>query len=143
MIFAGVYHRERRCHRLPFAEAADVEGDYNKSMRTGVRHEGGVVIVDLKGDLVAEDGDEVLREVVGELIAAGSRRILLNLARVNRMDSSGVGGLVASWKLAHQYGAAVKLLRPGDRVKHTLHLSQILPLVEVFEDEQEALKSFA
>jgi anti-sigma B factor antagonist len=112
-------------------------------MKTDVRHEGAVVIVDLQGDLVAEDGDEVLREVVGELIAAGSRKLLLNLARVSRMDSSGVGALVASWKLAHQYGAAVKLLRPGDRVKHTLHLSQILPLVEVFEDEQAAVTSFA
>ena len=112
-------------------------------MKSGVRHEGDVVIVDLKGDLVADDGDEVLCEAVAGLIAAGSRKIVLNLARVDRMDSSGVGALVAGWKLAHQHGAAVKLLRPGDRVKHTLHLSQILPLVEVFEDEQDALKSFA
>lgn len=120
----------------------DAERDYNHAMKADVRHVGDVIIVDLRGNLVAEDGDEVLREVVSELIAEGWRKVLLNLARVKRMDSGGVGELVASWKLAHEFGATVKLLRPGDRVKYTLHLSQILPLVEVFEDEQAAVQSF-
>jgi anti-sigma B factor antagonist len=112
-------------------------------MHAGVRHADDVVIVDLQGDLVGEDGDELLRQVVDELVAEGWRKILLNLARVRRMDSGGVGELVASWKLANEFGASMKLLRPGDRIKHTLHLSQILPLLEVFEDEPTAVRSFA
>jgi len=112
-------------------------------MRADVHHKGDVMIVDCKGDLVTEDGDEVLREVVRRLIAEGWTKILLNLAHVKRMDSGGVGELVASWKLAHEFGAALKLLRPGDRVKFTLHLSQILPLLEVFEDEEAAVQGFA
>lgn len=112
-------------------------------MHADVRHADDVVIVDLQGDLVGEDGDELLRQVVDELVAEGWRKILLNLARVRRMDSGGVGELVASWKLANEFGASMKLLRPGDRIKHTLHLSQILPLLEVFEDEPTAVRSFA
>jgi anti-sigma B factor antagonist len=115
---------------------------YNRGMQASVRHAEDVVIVDLHGDLVAEDGEELLREVVDGLVAEGRRKILLNLAKVDRMDSGGVGELVASWKLAHEFGAVVKLLRPGDRVRHALHLSQILPLLEVFEDEEEALQHF-
>jgi anti-sigma B factor antagonist len=115
---------------------------YNRGMQTRVRHAEDVVIVDLHGDLVAEDGEELLREVVDGLVAEGRRKILLNLAKVDRMDSGGVGELVASWKLANGFGATVKLLRPGDRVRHALHLSQILPLLEVFEDEEEALRHF-
>ncbi len=116
---------------------------YNPPMNADVRHADDVVIVDLRGDLVAEDGEELLREVVDELVAEGWRKILLNLAKIKRMDSGGVGELVASWKLANEFGARIKLLRPGDRVKHTLHLSQILPLLEVFEDEPQAVASFA
>ncbi|TAM55264.1 MAG: anti-sigma factor antagonist [Acidobacteria bacterium] len=116
---------------------------YNHAMRADVRQAKDVVIVDFKGDLLTEDGEEVLREVVAELIAEGWTKILLNLARVKRLDSGGVGELVATWKLAHELGAALKLLRPGDRVKHTLHLSQILPLLEVFEDEPAAVASFS
>jgi anti-sigma B factor antagonist len=111
-------------------------------MNAHVRHADDVVIVDLRGDLVAEDGEELLREVVDQLVAEGCRKILLNLNHVKRMDSGGVGELVASWKLANEFGVAIKLLRPGDRVKHTLHLSQILPLLEVFENEDEALRTF-
>jgi anti-sigma B factor antagonist len=112
-------------------------------MDTHLRRTGDVVIVDLRGDLVTEDGEEVLREVVDKLVAEGCRKILLNLDRVKRMDSGGVGELAASWKLASEFGAAIKLLRPGDRVRHALHISQILPLLEVFEDEGEALRTFA
>jgi len=118
-------------------------GGYNAAMNADVRHADDVVIVDLRGDLVAEDGEELLREVVDELVAEGWRKILLNLGKIKRMDSGGVGELVASWKLANEFGAKIKLLRPGDRVRHTLHLSQILPLLEVFEDEPQAVASFA
>jgi len=90
-----------------------------------------------------EDGEELLRQIIDELVAEGWRKIVLNLSKVNRMDSAGVGELVASWKLANEFGASIKLLRPGDRVKYTLHLSQILPLLEVFEDETQAVASFA
>jgi len=112
-------------------------------MHADVRHADDVVIVDLQGDLVAEDGEELLRQIIDELVAEGWRKILLNLASVKRMDSSGVGELAASWKLANEFGASIKLLRPGDRVKYTLHVSQILPLLEVFEDETKAVASFA
>jgi len=112
-------------------------------MHADVRHSDDVVIVDLRGDLVMEDGEELLRQIIDELVAEGWRKIVLNLSKVNRMDSAGVGELVASWKLANEFGASIKLLRPGDRVKYTLHLSQILPLLEVFENETQAVASFA
>jgi anti-sigma B factor antagonist len=118
------------------------EKGYNPDMHVDVRKADDVVIVDLDGNLVAGDGDEILREVTDELLGEGWKKILVNLARVTRMDSSGVGELVAGWKLAGEVGAAIKLLRPGDRVKSTLHLSQLLPLLEVFEDEAEALRHF-
>jgi len=111
-------------------------------MRMSVREAGNVVIVDMDGSLVAGDGDEELREIVNDLLAEGRPGILVNLAKVDRMDSSGVGEIASSWKLAREFGSALKLLRPGDRVRHTLHLSQILPLIEVFEDEQQAVASF-
>lgn len=112
-------------------------------MNVSTREVDGVTILDLHGTLVAGVGDEVLRDAVNRLLGADCRRILVNLAEVTRLDSAGVGELVASWKLAARFGAQLKLLRPGDRVRSTLHLAQVLPLVEVFEDEAEAVQSFA
>jgi len=111
-------------------------------MHVDVHHRGDVIVLDLNGDLVLGDGDEVLRAAVDEMLAEGWRKIVINLSRVHRLDSSGMGELVASWKLAARFDARLKVLRPGDKVKHTLHISQVLPVLEVFEDETAAIASF-
>jgi anti-anti-sigma factor len=112
-------------------------------MHVDVHHRDDVIVLDLNGDLVLGDGDAVLRASVDELLAEGWRKIVINLSRVHRLDSSGIGELVASWKLANRFDARLKVLRPGDKVKHTMHLTQILPVLEVFEDEKSALASFS
>lgn len=111
-------------------------------MKVDVRHVGDVIIVDLEGRLVLGVGDELLRDVVNELLAEDWKRILLNLDKVTVMDSSGIGELVSSWKLARRFDAQIKLIRPGDTVRQTLALTQILPLMDVYEDEGEAVGSF-
>jgi anti-sigma B factor antagonist len=112
-------------------------------MHVRVRRADDVVLVDLSGELVLGEGDETLRQVVDELVAEGWKKILLNLSHVDRLDSAGVGELVSGWKLAQKFGGSLRLLRLGDRARHTLHLSQILPLLKVYEEEAEALADFA
>jgi anti-sigma B factor antagonist len=112
-------------------------------MEIRTREEGDVVIVDLDGPLVAGVGDRILRQSMNELVVEGWEKILLNLSQVTRIDSTGVGELVASIKLAKRFGGSVKLVKIGSKVKHILNLSRILPLLEFFEDEADALKEFA
>jgi len=111
-------------------------------MKVDVRHVDDVIIVDLEGRLVMGVGDELLRDVMNEIVAEGWTKIVLNLRQVTIMDSSGIGEVVSSWKLAQRFGGGVKLLRPAPSVKRTLKLTQILPLLEVFEDEDVAIASF-
>ena len=108
-------------------------------MQVDIRDADDVIIVDLNGRLVAGMGNQMLREVMDELVAKGWKMILLNLSGVSWIDSAGIGELVASIKMAKRFGISVKLLRIGDRVRHVLSISQILPLLDVFEDEEEAL----
>lgn len=112
-------------------------------MHVDVRKQNDVVIVDFEGRLVAGDGDEVLAKVVDELLAENYKKILLNLSEVDYIDSMGLGELVQSYKLAQRFGAALHLLQPRDRVKKSLHLTKLLPLFPIHENEADALKSFA
>src|SRR5437870_389103 len=113
-------------------------------MNVDVRKADDVVIVDLSGKIVAGlGGQEVLRDVINELLAENWKKILLNLSEVPGMDSSGIGELVASMKIADRFGAKLKLLNLHERVRQSLHLSQLLPIFEVFDHEKDALKSFA
>lgn len=112
-------------------------------MRVNVRDAGDVIIVDLMGRLVAGVGDDLLREVINELLAEGWKKILLNLSEVSYIDSAGVGELLASHRTARQMGASLKATRLGQRVNRVLRLSQILPLLDVYDTEEEALQLFA
>ena len=111
-------------------------------MHVEVRNLEDVILVDMEGRLVAGVGDQMLRDVMNELIAEGWQKILLNLSGVSWIDSSGIGELVAGIRLAKRFNCSVKLLRAGDRVRHVLSLSQLLPLLEIYETEQEALDRF-
>lgn len=111
-------------------------------MHVDVRKAGEVIIVDLDGRLVSGVGDELLHEVTNALLAEGWKGVLLNLEKVDRVDSAGIGEVVAAIQLAPRFGSAVKLLRPRGQVQRVLELSQVLPLVDVFEDESEALAAF-
>ncbi len=111
-------------------------------MRTELRAEGDVAIVDLRGRLVAGEAVDSLHTVVNQLVAEDCKKILLNLSEVDWIDSSGIGELVGSIKLAERFSVVIKLLRIGDRVRHVLSISKLLPVLDVYEDEQEALASF-
>src|SRR5512140_803429 len=111
-------------------------------MHVEVRKNGDVVIVDMTGRLVGGIGDEILRNVVNELLAEDWKKILLNLSGVSAIDSAGIGELVASLKTAGHLGARLRILNLNERVRTALHLGRLLPLFEVFGDENAAVQSF-
>ncbi len=112
-------------------------------MRVDAREKDDVIIVDFEGRLVSGTGDQVLREVVNELLAGSWAKILLNLSEVTKIDSAGIGELVASIKLARRFSSKVKLLHVRGQIRDILELSQILPLLEIYDSEQSALDAFA
>ncbi len=111
-------------------------------MHVEVRRAGDVVIVDLKGKLTAGLGDQILHDTLDELLAESWRKILLNLSEVSFMDSAGLGELVAGLKTARNLGADLKVVKASERVKTTLQIARLLPVFDVYEDEQEAIRQF-
>lgn len=112
-------------------------------MHVEVRQVQDVVILDLKGRLTAGFGDQILREAIDELLAEERKKILLNLSDVAFVDSAGIGELVSGLKTARRFGADLKLLNVGERVYSTLDMARLLPTFETFQDEAEAVGSFA
>lgn len=113
-------------------------------MRVDVREpENGVVVVDCNGPLVAGSGDVVFNRAVNELVAAGHKRILINLARVSRVDSSGIGELVSGMRLAARFGTSIKYLHLQATVGKVLEITRILPRLEVYDSEAAALEAFS
>jgi anti-sigma B factor antagonist len=114
-----------------------------RAMNVTVRNVNDIRVVDFEGRMALGDDELALSNTVDQLLAEGCRKILLNLTGVEYIDSSGLGELVQSFKVARTFEAELKLLRPQERVRHTLQLSMLLPLFDIYETEEEALASFS
>ncbi|HKB69536.1 MAG TPA: STAS domain-containing protein [Thermoanaerobaculia bacterium] len=109
-------------------------------MKASVRKSGDVSVIDLEGRLVA--GDNALRAAIDDLLADGKRKILVSLVGLTAIDSSGVGDLVASKKVAEGVGAKLKLLIAEGKVRNVLDAMLLLPIFDSFDDEAGAVASF-
>lgn len=107
------------------------------------RRLGDVTVLDLKGRLVLEEGDAVLRERIGALMAEGRLKILLNLRDVTYIDSCGVGVLISKFVSVRRKGGDVRLVHLTVRSRHLLEISKLLNVFRIFESEADAVASFA
>lgn len=111
-------------------------------MHIHTRHEGDIIIVELKGKLTAGLGDQILREALAEIVSSGWQRILLVLSEVSTIDSAGLGELVAGLRAVQSAGARLKLANPSHRAHSTLYIAKLLPIFEVHASVDEALAQF-
>jgi anti-sigma B factor antagonist len=102
-----------------------------------------VTILDLTGELTLDDGDLLFREKIHGLLAEGRVKILANLSGITKIDSAGVGMLVAKMKMAREQHGDMKLLHLSARSSRALGMMKILTSFETLEDEEQAIKSFA
>lgn len=111
-------------------------------MKISERTIGDITVLDLSGKIVLGEGDAALRGEVGRVIAAGSRKVVLNLGDVNYMDSAGLGELVRCHTRMTQAGGSIKLLNLTRRVNELLVITKLVTVFESFESEAEAAVSF-
>jgi len=101
-----------------------------------------VTILVLAGEMLLDDGDLLYGRRIDEVLAAGHVKILLDLADVTYIDSSGVGMLAATLKAARARQGDIRLLRVSSKGQRLLSLLRLKTLFEAFDDEAMALKSF-
>jgi anti-anti-sigma factor len=102
----------------------------------------GIVILDLKGRLIVGDPVAALRETVRQLSAGGSNNIILNMADVDYIDSTGLGGMVICFTTLQKAGGALKVVNLSKRNIELLVLTKLSTVFEIFDDEQDAVNSY-
>ncbi len=115
-----------------------------------VRQTGDVAILDLNGRLSLGEAlafgpgsGVVLGETIRELTKKGQKKILLNLAGVSYVDSSGVGQLVGALTTARNQDGDLKLLKPSNQVFDLLKTTKMDSVFDIQEDEAAAIQSFS
>ena len=106
------------------------------------REHEGVAVLDLKGRITVGPEASLLRETVGALVAAGQKNVILNLAGVDYIDSTGLGALVMCATSLRKTGGSVKLLNLNKRNLELLVITKLATVFDLFSDEQDAVNSF-
>ena len=111
-------------------------------MKASSRNVDGVEIISLQGKITIGSGDSQLREVITNAVNNGKNKILLDMSGVTTIDSSGIGELVGSYTTVTNRGGKLKLLHLPAKLNELLHVTQLITVFEVHENEQEAIGSF-
>jgi anti-sigma B factor antagonist len=98
--------------------------------------------VDLSGRITLGDGSALLRKTIRGLLADERKKILLNLADVDYIDSSGIGELVSGFTAVKSKGGDLKLLQLTKKVRDLLQITKLYTVFDVYADEKAALGSF-
>jgi len=112
------------------------------SLHATHRDAGKVTVVDLSGRLTLGDASALLRKTIRGLLEDQRKLILLNLADVDYIDSSGIGELVSGFTAVKNQSGELKLLHLTKRVRDLLQITKLYTVFDVYTDEGTALRSF-
>ena len=101
-----------------------------------------VTVLTLSGEMLLDDGDLAFGRRIDDLVARGRLKILVDLAAVSYIDSSGVGMMAAMLKTVRKHGGDIRLMRLNTRGQRLLSVAKLHSTFEVFTDETMALVSF-
>jgi anti-sigma B factor antagonist len=101
-----------------------------------------VTVLDLEGNLALNENARFRKYVAGA-IDAGVRKLIVNMARVKYMDSSGLGELISCYTALQRLNGRVKLLHLSDRLQYLLAITKLDSVFESFDSEPAAVSSFA
>jgi len=107
------------------------------------RRVGDVTVLEITGRIVFHDGAAVLRVHINELLDEARLKILLDLRDVTYIDSFGVGVIAAKYVSLRRKGGDLKLLHPSERSHRVLTISGLLRILQAYDSEADALRSFA
>jgi anti-sigma B factor antagonist len=113
------------------------------SLKVSVRRAGDVAIIDLAGRITLGEDSGLLRTTVKDLVNSGQKNILVNLKDVGSVDSTGLGELVSVYVSVAHVAGSIKLMHPQTKVHDLLQLTKLYTVFTTFDDESEALRSFA
>lgn len=112
------------------------------SMKATIRQVDSVIVIDISGRITLGEGCAQLRELIRDQLSKGNKQILLNLADVTYIDSSGIGELVSAFTAVSNQGGQLKLLNLTKKVHDLLQITKLYTVFDIHDDEAKGIASF-
>lgn len=112
------------------------------SVKVTIQEVDGVSVVGLNGRIVLGEESIAMREAVKSLMAAGKKKVVLNMSDVTYIDSAGLGMLVGAYITANNQAASIRLCALGNKFREVLQITRLLTVFDVYDTQAAAISSF-
>jgi anti-sigma B factor antagonist len=112
------------------------------SFQASIRQVGDVSVIDMNGRITLGEGGNLLRDLVRAQLDAGHKKIVMNMAGISYIDSTGLGELVSGYRLVKSSGGELKLLNLNRKVSDLLQITKLYTVFDIHSDEANAVSSF-
>ncbi len=111
-------------------------------MKVSISEQGSVTIISLEGNIMGGPDATLLNEEIHALLDQEKKKIILNLAGVDAMNSSGLGMLISGLTATKNAGGQLKLASASSKILSLLAVTKLTTLFEHFDTVEKAVKSF-
>jgi anti-sigma B factor antagonist len=122
--------------------AADLRLSKPQGSNLAWKHASGVSVLQFKGDAELTHKANTLDELRREVLEQSDSRVIIDLGRVTKIDSAGLGQLMSCYSHLVRNQGSLKFVNAGPEIKKLLDMTGISSLIPAFSTEQEAVKSF-
>lgn len=112
------------------------------SVKASTKNKGTIGILDIRGSLVGDGDTDELRAAVGDLLEQGIRRAVIDLHKVNYLNSTGIGAIISAHTTFRKNGGDLRLTGLSDNVQSLLVITRLIDVFEVYDTVQEAIAGF-
>ena len=112
-------------------------------MKTKTREQYGAVIIELKGNVMGGDDTKEFNDLLHKLLDEDKKNIVVDLAEVKFMNSSGLGMLIGGLTTMKKENASLKLARTTEKIESLLVITKLITIFESYDSVEEAVKSFS
>ena len=112
-------------------------------MKLSAREDKGVVILEPKGKIMGGPESTVLHDNLHELINQGKKKVVIDLAKVDWMNSTGLGILISGLTTMRNNGGELKLSNVTEKIQSLLTITKLITIFETFDSVDQAVQSFS
>ena len=112
------------------------------SVKTRTEVNGKIGVIDIKGSLVGDKDTDTFRDSVNDFIEQGNKCLVVNLGKVNYMNSSGLGALISAHTTYSKSGGTVRLAGLSNNVQNLLVITKLIDIFDAYDTVDEAIDSF-
>lgn len=111
-------------------------------MQITEKESNGVTVIEIRGKILMGEGDIAIKKKIDELVAKGSKHLILDLAEVPYIDSSGLGELIRCYTSMRKAGGTLKLANLTDRIVDLLTITKLVTVFEYYKSVNDAVASY-